>query len=48
LFAEAAGEIERLEEECKKLARLLMSEYTWVHEYKIEEVDKALEPYLGK
>lgn len=48
LFSAAADEIERLHKECQKLASLLMSEYTWVHEYKVAEVDKALEPYIGK
>ena len=33
--------------EAYKLAALLMSSYTWVHEYKIAEVDEALAPYLG-
>lgn len=45
---EAADEIERLHKECHKLASLLMSEYTWVHEYKVAEVDEALKPYLGR
>ena len=43
-----ADEVEYWRAEAYKLAKLLMSEYTWVHEYKIEEVDKALAPYLGK
>lgn len=47
MCSEAADEIERLRVECQKLANLLMSEYTWVHEYKVEEVDMALKPYLG-
>lgn len=48
VFGEAADEIERLNAECRKLAGLLMSEYVWVHEYKIAEVDDALNPYLGR
>jgi hypothetical protein len=42
-----ADEVEYWRAEAHKLAKLLMSEYTWVHEYKMEEVDKALKPYLG-
>lgn len=48
VFGEAADEIERLNAECRKLAGFLMSEYVWVHEYKIAEVDDALRPYLGR
>lgn len=44
---EAADEIERLHKECHKLASLLMSEYTWIHESMVSEVDLALIPYLG-
>lgn len=47
LFAEAANEIGRLRDECKNLASLLMSEYVWVHESLVPEVDKALEAYIG-
>lgn len=43
-----ADEVEYWRAEAYKLANILMSSYTWVHEYKIEEVDKALKPYLGK
>jgi hypothetical protein len=43
-----ADEVEYWRAEAYKLANILMSSYTWVHEYKIEEVDKALVPYLGK
>jgi hypothetical protein len=42
-----ADEVEYWRAEAYKLAGILMSSYTWVHEYKIEEVDKALAPYLG-
>lgn len=48
LMFRASGEIRLLRIETQKLANLLMSEYTWVHEYKIAEVDSALKPYLGK
>jgi hypothetical protein len=48
LEREAADEIEDLRAEAHKLAALLMSEYTWVHESKIAEVDSALESYIGK
>lgn len=47
ICGEAAAEIENLRTECRNLANILMSEYTWVHEYKIEEVDAVLKPYLG-
>lgn len=43
-----ADEVEYWRAEARKLAALLMSEYTWVHEYKIAEVDEALKPYLGE
>lgn len=43
-----ADEVEYWRAEAYKLANILMSSYTWVHEYKIEEVDKVLAPYLGK
>ena len=42
-----ADEVEYWRAEAYKLSNILMSPYTWVHEYKIEEVDKALAPYLG-
>jgi hypothetical protein len=42
-----ADEVEYWRAEAYKLANILMSSYTWVHEYKIEEVDKVLKPYLG-
>lgn len=42
------NEVEALRAECLKLAHLLMSEYVWVHEYKIAEVDEALKPYVGQ
>lgn len=48
LMFKASGEIRLLRMEIQKLANLLMSGYTWVHEYKIAEVDEALKPYLGK
>jgi hypothetical protein len=43
-----ADEVEHWRSEAYKLANILMSSYTWVHEYKIEEVDKVLAPYIGK
>ena len=48
LMFKASGEIRLLRMEAQKLANLLMSAYTWVHEIKIAEVDAALKPYLGK
>ena len=48
LMFRASGEIRMLRMEAQKLANLLMSAYTWVHETKIAEVDAALKPYLGK
>lgn len=48
LMFRASGEIRLLRMEAQKLANLLMSAYTYVHEYKIAEVDEALKPYLGK
>ena len=48
LMFKASGEIRLLRMEAQKLANLLMSAYTWVHESKIAEVDSALKPYLGK
>jgi len=47
MIGSSADEAEYWRAEAIKLAKLLMSEYTWVHEYKIAEVDSALEPYLG-
>lgn len=44
---ELEAEIKRLRAETRKLAALLMSEYTWVHEYKMKEVDAAIKPYIG-
>lgn len=44
LYRKAIG---RLRDECKNLASLLMSEYVWVHESIVPEVDKALEAYIG-
>lgn len=40
-------EIELLQAECRKLANLLMSPYVFVHETLVEEVDRALAPYIG-
>jgi len=40
-------EVEALRAECKKLAGYLMNGYVFVHERIIEEVDKALETYIG-
>ena len=48
LMFKASGEIRLLRMETQKLANLLMSSYTWVHETKVAEVDAALKPYLGK
>ena len=48
MVGSTADEAEFWRSEAYKMARLLMSEYTWVHEYKIAEVDEALKPYLGK
>ncbi len=47
LMFKASGEIRLLRMETQKLANLLMSSYTWVHEKKVAEVDAALKPYLG-
>jgi len=46
--AEQADEIDRLRAETQKLAGYLMHEFVFVHERIIEEVDAALEPYLGR
>ena len=43
-----ADEVEYWRAEAYILAGILMSPYTWVHEHKIEEVDKVLAPYIGK
>lgn len=48
MIGSSADQVEHWRAEAYKLAALLMSEYTWVHEYKIAEVDEALKPYLGK
>lgn len=48
MIGSAADEVEYWRAEAHKLAALLMSAYTWVHEHKIAEVDEALKPYLGK
>ncbi len=48
MIGSSADQIEYWRAEAHKLARLLMSEYTWTHEHKVAEVDKALKPYLGK
>jgi hypothetical protein len=42
-----ADEVEYWRFEATKLAKLLMSEYVFVHERLIEEVDDALGPYIG-
>lgn len=42
------SEIERLRGECLRLASFLMSEYVWVHEHIVSDVDKALEAYVGR
>ena len=42
-----ADEVEYWRSEATKLARLLMSEYVFVHERFVEEVDDALSPYMG-
>jgi hypothetical protein len=47
MIGSMADEVEYWRAEAYKLANILMSSYTWVHEYKIEEVDKVLKPYLG-
>lgn len=43
----SADELEYWRAEAHKLAALLMSEYTFVHERKIAEVDEAIKPYFG-
>ena len=47
ILIESADAIDYWHSEAHKLAKILMSEYTWTHEYKVEEVDAALKPYLG-
>lgn len=47
MIGSSADELEYWRAEAHKLAALLMSEYTFVHERKIAEVDEALKPYLG-
>ncbi len=47
LVRDSIVEIEKLRTECQRLAKLLMSEYVFVHERLIEEVDETLKPYLG-
>ena len=47
LFAEAAAELETLSSQCRSLASLLMSEYVFVHEKLVDQVDKALQPFIG-
>lgn len=48
MIGSSADEVEYWRAEAHKLAALLMSGYTYVHEYKIAEVDEALKPYIGK
>ena len=48
MIGSSADQIEYWRAEAHKLAALLMSAYTWVHESKIAEVDSALEQYIGK
>lgn len=40
-------EVEQLRAEVATLAGWLLSEWVWVHETKIAEVDELLRPYLG-
>jgi hypothetical protein len=47
MIGSTQDELEYWRAEARKLATLLMSSYTWVHESKIAEVDEALKPYLG-
>jgi hypothetical protein len=44
---DCADEVEYWRLEATKLAKLLMSEYVFVHERLIEELDEVLKPYLG-
>ena len=48
MIGSTQDELEYWRAEARKLAALLMSSYVWVHEYKTDEVDEALKPYLGK
>jgi hypothetical protein len=48
MIGSTQDELEYWRSEARKLATLLMSSYVWVHEYKSDEVDAALKPYLGK
>lgn len=41
-------EVEYLRVECQKLAALLMSEFVFVHERLVADVDAALAPYRGR
>lgn len=47
-IAVLAAENLRLQEECQKLANLLMSPLVFTHERMVEQVDAALLPYLGR
>jgi hypothetical protein len=42
-----ADEVQYWRFEATKLAKLLMSEYVFVHERLIEELDEVLKPYVG-
>jgi hypothetical protein len=42
-----ADEVEYWRSEATKLAKLLMSEYVFVHEHFVEEIDDALSLYVG-
>ena len=46
MIGSSADQVEYWRAEAYKLAELLMSAHTWVHEYRIAEVDEALKPYL--
>lgn len=48
MIGSTQDELEYWRSEARKLATLLMSSYVWVHEYKTDEVNEALKPYLGK
>lgn len=47
-IAVLAEENLRLQAECRKLASLLMSPLVFSHERIVDQVDAALEPYLGR
>lgn len=47
MIGSTQDELEYWRSEARKLATLLMSAHTWVHESKINEVDEALKPYVG-